>query len=150
MIEPNPSKANLHLSPSTMKQFIILILAFVFSVKTALASRQSTLVGALNRQAHTAFIRPDQDVIHFADGDEESTAFVRQCVNKDSNKQKQGRFTRKHQQQPKHGEANNGTPIAFAGKRKVKVTSAAFTPDTRRAKNPIVQYGEYMPLYTGY
>ena len=135
-----------------MKQFIILILAFVFSVETTLASRQSTLVGALNRQAHTAFIRPDQDVIHFADGDEESTAFVRQCINKDSNKQGgQGRlFTRKHRQQPKHGDADNGTPIAFAGKRKVKVASASSTPEARRANNPIVQYGEYMPLYTGY
>ena len=133
-----------------MKQFI-LILAFIFSVETALASRQSTLVGALNRQAHTAFIRPDQDVIHFADGDEESTAFVRQCVNKDSNKQRQGQFARKHRQrQPERSETNNGTPIAFAGKRKVKVASAASTPEARRAKNPIMQYGEYMPLYTGY
>lgn len=152
MIESNPSKANsaVHLSHSTMKRFI-LILALIFSVETALASRQSTLVTALSRQAHTAFIRADQDVIHFADGDGENTVFVRQRVSKDSNNQKRGRFTRKHQQrQPEHSETNNGTPIAFAGKRQVKVAPAASTADTRRAKNPIVQYGEYMPLYTGY
>lgn len=132
-----------------MKQFV-LILAFLFSVETALASRQSTLVSALNRQSHTAFIRPEHDTLHFADGDEESTAFVRQCVNKDSIKPKQRRFTRKQQQQqqPEHSETNNVTPIAFG--KKVKVASAASTAAPNKAKNSIIQYGEYMPLYTGY
>ena len=133
-----------------MKQFI-LFLAFIFSFETALASRQSTLVSALNRQRHTAFIRPEHETLQFADGDEESTAFVRQCVDKDSANQNQKRFTRKHtrMQQPELKETNNGAPIAF-GKRKVKVASAASTTDTSTAKNPIIQFGEYMPLYTGY
>ena len=127
-----------------MKQFII-FLAFIFSVETALASRQSTLVSALNKQRHTAFIRPEHETLQFADGDEESTAFVRQCVDKDSANQNQKRFTRKQMQQPELKETNNG-----AGKRRVKVASAASTTDTGKAKNPIIQFGEYMPLYTGY
>jgi hypothetical protein len=129
-----------------MKQFIF-ILAFIFSVETALASRQSTLVNALARQSHTAFIRPDHDVIRFADGDEESTAFVRQCVGKNSIKQTQRRFTRKGRQQQQHRETNKGTSAA----RKMNVASASTsTTSTANAKNPIIQYGEYMPLYTGY
>ena len=138
------TQAKLNLS-SNMKHFVI-ILAFIFSVETALASRQSTLVHALARQSHTAFIRPDHDVIRFADGDEESTAFVRQCVGKNSIKQTQRRFTRKGRQQ-QHRETSKGTSAA----RKVNVASASTsTTSTANAKNPIIQYGEYMPLYTGY
>ena len=144
MIEYNPPQS--YTSTCTMKQFV-LFLAFIFSVETALASRQSTLVSALNKQRHTAFIRPEHETLQFADGDEESTAFVRQCVDKDSANQNQKRFTRKQMQQPELKETNNGAPF---GKKKVKVASAASTADISTAKNPIIQFGEYMPLYTGY
>ena len=51
-------------------------------------------MSALAKQSHTAFIRPDHDTIRFDTGEEESIAFVRQCVGRGSMKNQKQRVSR--------------------------------------------------------